>query len=133
ALLLLPAALDLLLPGAQRLHEEGAADHRHSHGRVRTCPVHFVSTPFSALRPMFPRLTLSRLPTYFFITIFTLMVLWWVELYHRSSAKKGFLGRMKWVFVAINVVLYVFLIIVIIIYAVTEGSRVRSSSLISFS
>jgi len=50
-----------------------------------------------------------------------LLVFWWIELYHRSGRNKSFLGGMKWVFIGVNAALYLFLLIVIIVYAATEG------------
>lgn len=67
-----------------------------------------------------------RLPTGLYFTVFTLMVIWWIELYHRSTnLQKGFLGQSKYVFIAINAVVYIFLLIVIIIFAVKAKSSVR--------
>lgn len=87
--------------------------------------LYFILVPAGVMlrAPLIIDILMAELPTYFFITIFSLLVLWWVELYHRSSARKNFLGRMKWVFILVNVVLYLFLLIVIIVYAVTENDN----------
>ena len=67
-----------------------------------------------------------RLPTGLYFTVFTLMVIWWIELYHRSTnLQKGFLGQSKNVFIAINALVYLFLLIVIIIFAVKAKDSVR--------
>lgn len=86
--------------------------------------LYFILVPAGVMikAPLIIDILMAELPTYFFITIFSLLVLWWVELYHRTSARKRFLGRMNWVFVGVNTVLYLFLLVVIIIYAVTEDN-----------
>ncbi len=52
-------------------------------------------------------MTSRRLPFYFFLTIFTIVIAWWVEIYHfTAQAKENFLSRASWVLLAINLVLY---------------------------
>jgi hypothetical protein len=48
-----------------------------------------------------------------------------VELYHRSSELMTgkFLGKMKPVFIGTNIFLYLFLVIVIIVFAVTKENK----------
>jgi len=47
------------------------------------------------------------------------LVIWWIELCHRmgQSIRGSTLGRIKWALLSVNCVLYIFLIIVVIIYA----------------
>lgn len=65
---------------------------------------------------------LIRVPTGLYFTIFTLMVIWWMELYHRSAnLREGFLGQSRTAFIVINAIVYLFLLIVIIVFAAKSG------------
>lgn len=47
-----------------------------------------------------------------------------VELYHNATAlQTSLLGRLKWLFIAVNAFLYVFLIIVVAVYAARVNKK----------
>lgn len=82
---------------------------------------------------LIPLINIFRVPTGLYFTIFTLMVIWWMELYHRSAnLQRGFLGESRTAFFAVNAVVYVFLLIVIIVFAV-KSAEVRTLSLLFIS
>jgi len=72
---------------------------------------------------------IAELPTYFFFSIFTLLVFWWIEICHFASELRGILGRLRWVFLGVNVVIYLLLVVVVIAFAVEGASTVPSSNL----
>jgi len=69
----------------------------------------------------------SQVPTYLFFSIYTLLVFFWIELVHWSVARKGgkLIPILRIVFIIINLAIYIFLTILLIIYIIlaeTTGS-----------
>jgi len=64
-----------------------------------------------------------ELPFYLFLSLFTIVVAWWIEIYHFTvQASTSFLTRARWFLVAANVLLYLFLLVVVIAFA-TESAK----------
>jgi len=70
---------------------------------------------------------LAEFPTYFTLTIFCLILFWWIELYHYAIvAKNQFLERSKYLFVVLNLIVYILLIALIIVFVSVPNEKTIS-------
>jgi len=70
---------------------------------------------------------LAEFPTYFTLSIFCLILFWWIELYHYAVvAKNQFLERSKYLFIILNIVVYILLIALIIVFVSVPNDKTIS-------
>lgn len=90
---------------------------------------YFIVTPLGRLvdSPQLGDLVYAELPFYVYLSMFTVLVAWWIEIYHFAmSAKKAFLRNARWILIGVNVAMYCFFLAVIIAYAAASSGRTSS-------
>ncbi len=91
--------------------------------------VYFILIPLGIMinAPVVIDLLLAELPFYFFLSLFTILVAWWMDINLLfTSERKRWALRIRWALVAVNALLYVFLLAVVMAYVIT-GSAAPSS------
>ena len=74
---------------------------------------------------------LTDLPIYIFFSLFMLLIFFWAELYHfKFNRKQAVLGKLKIPFLLVNVFIYVFFVVIIIVYSQSSGGEQSTVGLV---
>ena len=74
---------------------------------------------------------LTDLPIYVFFSLFMLLIFFWAELYHfQFNRKQAVLGKLKIPFLLVNLFIYIFFIVIIIVYSQSTGGEQTTVGLV---